>query len=130
MYDTILTPSWVGGTNPDGTAISYFQQNAYPIASVTPPTGSFGTYTGSFGPHELNAAPATTAYCKIVFLNCYYAAGAKAQRVSGVKIYEKTNATALRISNVATGARVDITDAKIRVYDSSNVCRVKIGDLA
>jgi hypothetical protein len=128
---TALTHGWTTGTNPDGSSYGYYLTNAYPIAGVMPAASSYySTFTGSFGPHEINPIPATTKYITISILTAYSSSGNKLMKVGGVKLYEKVNASGLRVSAVATGNRIDITDGRIRVYDSSNVLRVKIGDLS
>lgn len=47
-----------------------------------------------------------------------------------VSSLDAITATIGTLRTASTGARMEVQDNKIRIYDSSNVCRVKIGDLS
>jgi hypothetical protein len=48
----------------------------------------------------------------------------------GVSSLDALSATIGTLRTASTGARMEVQDNKIRIYDSSNVLRVKIGDLS
>jgi hypothetical protein len=75
----------------------------------------------------------TNAMIANVIQSTNYSAGTTGWKIDKAGEMEMNNATfrgTLDVKSAASGARVEMTSSKIRVYDADGNLRVKIGDLA
>ena len=82
---------------------------------------------------KINDAAITNAKIANVIQSASYTAGSAGWKIDKAGQMEMNNATfrgTIDVKSAASGARTEITNSTIRVYDSSNVVRVKIGNLS
>ena len=82
---------------------------------------------------KINDAAITNAKIDNVIQSASYTAGSAGWKIDKAGQMEMNNATfrgTIDVRSAASGARTEITNSTIRVYDASNVVRVKIGDLS
>lgn len=82
---------------------------------------------------KINDAAITNAKIADVIQSASYTAGSAGWKIDKNGQMEMNNATfrgTIDVKSSASGARTEITNSAIRVYDASNVVRVKIGDLS
>ena len=82
---------------------------------------------------KINDAAITNAKIANVIQSASYTAGSAGWKIDKAGQMEMNNATfrgTIDVKSSASGARTEITNSTIRVYDASNVVRVKIGNLS
>ena len=82
---------------------------------------------------KINDAAITNAKIADVIQSASYTAGSAGWKIDKNGQMEMNNATfrgTIDVKSSASGARTEITNSTIRVYDASNVVRVKIGNLS
>lgn len=89
--------------------------------------------SGTFGTARIGDASITTAKIANTLQSTNYVSGSAGWKITKAGDMELNNATfrgALDVKSAASGARTEITNSVIKVYDSGGVLRVKIGDLS